>query len=828
MNSPVFEVNGTTIERQTSYVQLFVHPSRIRSFVNDSLSVASHGATGTKINTFLRHVLVSVAIFVSQVMLFSYLRPHFPRLYLPRSLLEGKQPKQGFFSWVWPLWDSQADNYIHLGLDAYFFIRFLNCLVLLFFLCGMLNMIILIPINLSGGHLARGLDRVSITNISSRNVLYLNAHFVCALVTIAIFLFFANRELSEVAAYKQKIMASSAHTKRLLSRVLLLSNIPKEYRDRAELEALFNGFIGHVVGTWFVNDFREAEWHHFKAKDALDLVETMEVGRLTAYLKHLSTGKKLKVRNVQPAIYLRLVSLRLRFFRFNIKLPLLFRKVLKRQTDGYFWARDTLKQANTYISTERSRLLKGEFEKLGRAFIQFDSQKSAYFAHQCLLSSDFKKFNHTLVNVDPDDILWHNVLRDDSVLWTVKKQVVSFVCLLTMSSYIIPVSFIGMLSRVPLMVELLPILSWITFLPDEISMLLASFLPSLLLNLLTQVQVVLFRCMLQHKGKLTGAELERDLQRWHFVFLFVQHFLVVSILSSLMFIMIQVVEKPASIPLLLAANIPKGAIFFYKFFCVKAMTLCGCGLLQFQNLMKRCWVNFRDRTPRKKYNRCVSLSSVHWGSVYPVFSVYGAIGLTYCVISPLMCCFMIFFLVLALLTYKYTLQHVAKPENVSETFGKLYPTAIFHLFAGIYCLEICIIGILFALTNSEGEYVMKYQGLSMVCVLALTLYFNVRLKKRFGDHFEYVAAFSRHEEQSIIYPERELSLMYYHPCYKYEKPVVWVPSDDHKYSEVVVQKYIKDTECFAGASCTGAQLMMEGKVVHMKIENGPPRSRHYR
>ena len=72
------------------------------------------------------------------------------------------------------------NTYLSLGLDAYFFIRFISVLLLFFLFIGTLNMVILIPINYTGSsteYTAFGLDKLSLSNIATTNVSRLNAHF---------------------------------------------------------------------------------------------------------------------------------------------------------------------------------------------------------------------------------------------------------------------------------------------------------------------------------------------------------------------------------------------------------------------------------------------------------------------------------------------------------------------------------------------------------------------------------------------------------------------------------------------------------------------------
>jgi len=89
----------------------------------------------------------------------------------------------------------------------------------------------------------------------------------------------------------------------------------------------------------------------------------------------------------------------------------------------------------------------------------------------------------------------------------------------------------------------------------------------------------------------------------------------------------QIVSDPTSAVSLLAENLPKASNFYISYFILFGLMtsamqlLCIAPLLFFLVLGK-----ILDKTPRKMYNRYVSLGGLGWGSLYPKFTNLGVIG----------------------------------------------------------------------------------------------------------------------------------------------------------------------------------------------------------
>lgn len=809
----------------TSYLGFFVDSETLLTFLNTTQTGLAHTASGTDFSVLMKHLLVSLCICLLEILCFSYLRIYLKNLYQPLVFLSinaDDVARQSVFGWLIPTWRKNTNDYMRSGLDSYFFIRFIDLLLFYFSTCGILNFAILVPINFSGNsttHFATGLDKLSLSNIALSKANRLNAHFVCTLVSVAFFHWALFREMQNIFEIRQVYLTSMSHKLKELSRILLVGDVPEAYRNIDKLQSLFKFFSGGLEEVWFTDDYTKYERQTEKAQDALDTFEEAQIRFLQKKIKLKDSSNKKKQESILrlwPSIFFPLVKVPLLERRVSIRLPGIFRVFLfQKKIPILEFCVQTLADTNDILLQRLQDIKLGDFDKKEKVILKFRSQESMHMAHQTLLSKEIWSFNHSLTKVHPDDIMWDNVIRKSTFFTSVERYFICVISILAIALYIIPVSLITLLSQIPVIIKLFPFMIWLASTPKQVREVLSSLLPAILLSILTECQLQIFQILVHWKGKWSGSEKELDLQQWYFAFLFIQHFLVVSILSSLIVVVVQAVEKPASIPIMLAANVPKSATFFFKYLAVKAFAMCGGSFLQISRLTKHwLYYPFVDTTPRLKQKRLHDLPKISWGSIYPLISVYASIGITYCVISPMISLFMIFIFLLILLYYKYALDEVYSHENPKDTFGMLYPRALFHLYSGIYCLEFCMIGLFFALRNPNGECPMKFQGLVMILVLLFTIFGNVYVHTHFGAHFEHVPVLNECEESDDVYTTSNSDpLLYLHPCYSFDKPQIWLPADKLGEASRIIKRLSVYDKAFSGGTIENAKFTHGGSFI---------------
>lgn len=817
------------------YVSDLIALDPFDGFLNTTQTGSAHQSSGTELQELLKHFTASVCICIIEITFFCYLRVVYRSIYLP---ICDQKPKRGerdecsddFFGWIIPTLRYDIQSYLSEGLDAYFFLRFITLLLIFFSTCGLLNLIILLPVNYFGdssGHLAVGMDKFSISNISQNNAVRINIHLVCGIVTILSFCLLVYLEMENIISIRQKFMSSDAHRLQLHSTVVLIGNVPKVMRNKLILKSNFQNLPGGIKEIWFVDDFEVYWWKWREAKFALDLLEKYLVSTLKRYARK---ERLIRIRDSKdtlffPPVFLPPVHIPVIQRFISVRLPGIVRVCgfLKR-THLKEWVKATLRDNYSFIHNRRIDIVEGSVIKKSRVFLQFKTQEAANMACQLLLSQEAGCINRCVSEVNPTDILWWNLVQNDSFFTEFQRYFVCLMFIVLCMIYVVPVSFITLLSHLPTISRLLPFLSWLDDLPPNVRIVISNILPSLLLSTFSGLVNRLMRKLTYLKGMWTGSEMEMDLQNWYFLFLFIQHFLVVSVLSSLLSVIVQVVDKPVSIPILLAGNIPKSATFFFKYLPVKTFAICGSHFLRVEELfMEVCFYLWWNVTPRAKAERRRNIPKINWGSVYPCISLYGTIGITYCVISPMISIFMIVIFVVLLVCYRYSLRYVYGHFNPSETYGRVYSKALFQLYTGIYCLEFCLMGVCLSRKDEDGTCPLKAQGFGMVLVFIATLLGNIYMHNRFKKHIRFLplTVFGSQAESPENEDSSNSAKQYYHPCYKYKLPYVWIPKDDIGNSDKMLVEFLgKDwiNSAISGTMTEGAKLQLRKHHVVTRVD----------
>ncbi|KAI5966126.1 SPO75 [Candida margitis] len=832
-----------------TYMEFF-NSKQFANFLNTTQTGSAHSSSGIDFSVFIKTLFTSICFCTIQLTLFCLIRSVFNSLYQPRCFCVPVNERmevlpRGFMKWVVPTLKSSINTYLSLGLDAYFFIRFISVLSLFFLFVGSLNMIILIPINFTSGdakYTASGLDKLSLSNISSSNVTRLNAHFIMGLFTIALFHWLIIYEFQSFVTIRQSYLLSESHRNSIMARTLLIFNVPPYLQDKGILKDLFQHVPGGVRNIWHLYNFETIDHQVRKARDALMYLEMSQMLTMTKYYRltwlksNIDAAKFLSQTDIKfyPPVYCNLITIHQIDRCIRFKFPGWIRVfALQKRVSMLTWSLETLTECQAIIDEENSKLVNNDLTKHNKVFVEFEDQRGACIAHQALLSQSQGCLDKTLIEVHPDDVIWGNISRTDGIACKFEKYLVTLIFITVVILYVVPVSLIGLVSQIPTLTKLMPCLNWVYQLPEEARETISGFLPSILLTVLTEIVMMLFRFLSYFKGKATGSEIEMDLQRWYFAFLFVQQFLVVTISSSVTVICRQIIDQPTSIPVLLATNLPKSATFFFQYICLRAFALCGNSFLRIKQLMlTNTWYKWIDVTPRQKFTRITTLPEIKWGTTFAVYSIYACIGISYSIISPLISIFIIFFLNLSILYFKYALKYVFSHINRSETMGRLYPSALLHLYVGIYCLECCLIGVFFVSKDSRGSYPMKYQGLAMTWVLFFTVFANTLIYNRYIPYFSNLPILSDKiykddqkgkDSATSTRIDTNHDMLYLHPAFKYEPPKIWLPKDPDSFSDLQLEQIQSRMTTTLEGQTEGAYTSL-GRLLSLKVvvSDAPP------
>lgn len=770
-------------------------------FLNTPQSGTAHRSLGISTRTFVSSLIASILCTAVQTLVFCYLRPKLKTIYQPRCYYveEGHRVEplpSKFFGWIAPLWNLSINDYYPMGLDAYFFLRYICVLITLFSGLALVNIPVLIPVNLTGGSQnVFGLDRLTTSNISPHaSDRYLAHFFVC--VTNVIWLhFLIVYELNNFTKIRNKSLVKMHQDDQDTLTTVLVSNVPKQWMQKERLTRLFDKLPGGVQGCWFIHDFKELD---HMVKDFLYFRDNLE----RTEIKSLQLGlRKAKKDNFSRSLTLASANLHLRkpqilapgshWPKRWVLLPGLCHKV-----EAYPYLSNKYNYTKFEIKRKQRELIAQDKPRGNMVFIQFKRQIAAYLASQVILSQTLGSMNLVICEVNPKDISWNAVKwQRFHLVFCLRKYLGYFLMVCIIIGWAVPVAFVGLVSQISYLTILVPSLSWLNDLPVFFKGFVSGILPAVALTILTDVMFALIKKLIASTGKFTGCTIQLSLQKWFFWFLFIQVFLVVTVSSGLTAIFHNVINSPASISLLLATNLPKASNFFLNFFIVRGLGCFGSTLLQLQKVIKTLlWYPIVDKTPRAKYSRVTSLNQAQWGTTYPTFTLFGVIGIVYAIIAPLILVFCCLAFCLVLMAFKYSLRYTTDFECVSQSYGKHYPRALMQLYTGVYCLELCLAGLFLLVGSDHGSQICWELGWWMVLVLLMTVMAHVAIWKRFRKLCFYLPlefdneTCSNSKEQE---KEAEQQFKFLPECFRFDpdKSVVWIPKDEFHMSKKTVKKF---------------------------------------
>lgn len=250
------------------------------------------------------------------------------------------------------------------------------------------------------------------------------------------------------------------------------------------------------------------------------------------------------------------------------------------------------------------------------------------------------------------------------------------------------------------MTDKVPFLGFINDIPHVVLGVVTGLLPVILLSVLMSLVPIIMNIMAKLFEPTQGS-VQMKVQGWYFPFQVIQVFLITTFASGASSVVTTIINNPSQAPTLLARNLPKASNFYISYFILFGLMTTAMQLLNVVPLLFVLILSkILDTTPRKMFNRYVSIGGLGWGAIYPKFTNLGVIALAYSCISPLILGFACVGFTLIYGAYRYSALFTLG-TNVS-TQGKAYGRALQQLTTGIYISEICLIG-LFAIGTASSK-----------------------------------------------------------------------------------------------------------------------------
>lgn len=364
---------------------------------------------------------------------------------------------------------------VKCGLDGYFFIRLLRAMIIIFVPLTVIIVTVLLPINYNGGRgdnaldqgnqkivsNVTGLDTLSWQNVAPSQTSRYWAHLICAILAISWTLYRLYSEKLNFIDVRQRFLTSPEHRLKASARTVLITNIPREYRSKEALEALYDVFVDNDdrsrLTAWVNRDYgslrslvaRRRSLRHALEKEELRIIrqvnkkhrnsgdvpaskttaettsqeslalddvsgaqtERDEQSISTAYEMDCQEKSQLWHKYLQPST--------------ASKVPLIRGKdgSWKRASSFKIWASGEKKMvpktawlraeiAHLTVQIEKLLLMLDDeelFKKQNSAFIQFDRQMSAHMACSLVSHNRAGRMSPRFLEVAPHEIIWPNM-----------------------------------------------------------------------------------------------------------------------------------------------------------------------------------------------------------------------------------------------------------------------------------------------------------------------------------------------------------------------------------------------------------------------------------
>ncbi|KAK0631127.1 hypothetical protein B0T17DRAFT_530219 [Bombardia bombarda] len=734
------------------------------------------GSLKTLGTTFVPVVVFS-AVFL---LIFLAFRRNCPRVYAPRTNQRLRDPERpspelpnGWFNWIKPFF-AIDDTFVlnNCSLDGYFFLRFLKVLSIICLAGCCFVLPILLPVNGTGGNGLTELDLLTLGNILFAKSFY--AHAAVAWCFFGFIIFMICRECIYFINVRQAYLLSPNYSNRLSSRTVLFTCIPRVYMNEKKLRSLFGESIRNIwipkntnLLRGLVEDREEVAERLEKAE--IELIRTANAARdkqlkkspnATGLTPSTSNFHSVSVQDItqhdaekgKPDTEVQFTERSIHTlespatekptdpeythpYGFHPSLPDVRGSVAAqwipvserphhrpianfgRRVDTIRWTRARLKVLNREIWKLRRKFRGGDGSPYNAAFIEFDSQANAQAAFQILAHHQPLHMSPRFIGINPNDVVW-SVLR---IKWwerIMRRFSMMGVITAAIIFWSFPSAFVGGISHIENLIQLVPFLSFLLLLPNVILGAIQGLLPALALSWLMAIVPYLLRGCARIAGVPSHARVELFVQNSYFYFQVLQVFLVTTFVSAASAAIFDVLQNPLSAKDLLSKSLPKASNFYLSYILVQCLAGGATKLANIGDLFRHEIVRRISNNPRRQFKRWKKLTPLHWGSVYPVFTNLGVIAISYSCIAPLILVFAGLGMMFVRFVYRYNLIYVY--DSDPDTIGLFYPRALMQLLVGLYIAEICLVG-LFALKGAIGPLLLMVTFLIFTALVHISL-----------------------------------------------------------------------------------------------------------
>lgn len=534
----------------------------------------------------------------------------------------------------------------HHSLDGYLFLRLLKVAVVICLVGCCITFPVLFPVNATGGGGQSQFGILTLANVKNSYFRYF-AHAGCAylffgkktkppgtrVVTFRLtqkpgfVIYMITRESIYYINLRQAYLLSPYYASRLSSRTVLFTSVPAHYQNEANIRRMFGDSVRRVWVASKTKDLEDQVEQRDKAAMKLEAAETkLVVAANAARIKSEKKGGRRSSDEAAIGQDLESGSLAAKYISPKDRPTHRLKPLIGKKVDTIDWCRAELQKVIPKVEEMQAKHRAADVETLNSVFVEFSTLAEAQSAYQSLAHHHVLHMAPRFTGITPGEIIWSNLRIKwwERVMRLIATN--SFVVALVIF-WSIPVAFVGAISNINYLIQILPWLSFINNLPTVLLGLITGLLPSILLAVLMALLPIILRLVAKLSGDPTRSAVELSVQNYYFAFQVIQVFLVATLGSAASSSVGTIIKNPTSITSTLASQIPLASNFYLSYFILQGLGVFSGTLLALAGLIVFIVLGkLFDKTPRKMYKRWITLSGIGWGTVFPVYTNLLVIG----------------------------------------------------------------------------------------------------------------------------------------------------------------------------------------------------------
>ncbi|XP_075518088.1 hyperosmolality-gated Ca2+ permeable channel 1.8-like [Primulina tabacum] len=740
------------------------------------------------------------------------IQPINDRVYFPKWYISGKRTTPGrtggvggkfvnlniwtyftFLNWMpQALKMSESDIINHAGLDSAVFLRIYNLGLKIFGPVAIVALLVLLPVNASGGTLfflrrdlvVSNIDKLSISNIRPNSfkffihisLEYLFTFWIC---------FMLYKEYGKVASMRLNFLASQGrHAEQF---TVLVRNVP----------SVSGRSISDNVESFFQKTHRDHYLCHQGVYDANKFAKLVtKRNRLQNWLDYNQ----------------------LKFERHPGKRPTRKRGCLGlwgERVDSIDFYKEQIKQFDKKMTLERQKILKESKSVTPAAFVSFNSR---WGAAVCAQTQQSKNPTLWLTNwaPEPRDVYWKNLAITFFSL-SIRKLMISIAVFALVFFYMIPIAFVQSLANLEGLERvapfLRPVVEW-----SFVKSILQGFVPGFALKVFLYFLPVILMIMSKIEGHVAVSVLERRTAAKYYYFMLVNVFLG-SLVTGTAFQQLDAFlhQSATQIPRNIGVSIPMKATFFITYIMVDGWAGIASEILRLKPLVIFQLKNMFIVKTERDLEKAMDPGSVDFPEALPSLQLYYLLGIVYMVVTPILLPFILVFFAFAYFVYRHQVINVYNQKY--ESAAAFWPHVHGRIIASLIISQLLLMGLLSTKKAANSTPLL-------VVLPILTLAFHKYCKNRFEP------AFRKYPLEEAITKDRQdpasesdsslktyLSDAYLHPIFhSFEEELVGVRID--KNDSHIASASQNDLSSFFPHRAYHHENETPQNVQHYEVESG--------